>query len=101
AVAETRAKHADPAALARRLGRLAERWPVLRDRLRAQLLPAAKLRELLAAAGCPPPPSELGLPAPAVRATYRRARMIRRRYTVLDLAFETGTLDQLVGELFA
>ena len=101
AVAETLAKHADPAALARRLAVLADRWPLLRDRLRAQLLPAARLRELLAAAGAPTRPAELGLTAEAFRDTYRRARMIRRRYTVLDLAAETGTLDELVDELFA
>jgi glycerol-1-phosphate dehydrogenase [NAD(P)+] len=101
AVTETLAKHADPATVARRLARLADRWPVLRDRLRAQLLPAAELRELLAAAGAPTHPSELGVAASAFPDTYRRARMIRRRYTVLDLAAETGTLDGLVGELFA
>jgi glycerol-1-phosphate dehydrogenase [NAD(P)+] len=101
AVAETLAKHADPAALARRLAVLADRWPLLRDRLRAQLLPAARLRELLAAAGAPTRPAELELTAEAFRDTYRRARMIRRRYTVLDLAAETGTLDELVDELFA
>jgi glycerol-1-phosphate dehydrogenase [NAD(P)+] len=101
AVAETLAKHADPATLARRLATLADRWPLLRDRLRAQLLPAARLRELLAAAGAPTRPAELGLTAAAFGATYRRARMIRRRYTVLDLAAETGTLDGLVDELFA
>jgi glycerol-1-phosphate dehydrogenase [NAD(P)+] len=101
AVAETLAKHADPATLGRRLAVLAGRWPVLRDRLRAQLLPAARLRELLAAAGAPTHPAELGLTAAAFRDTYLRARMIRRRYTVLDLAAETGTLDELVGELFA
>jgi glycerol-1-phosphate dehydrogenase [NAD(P)+] len=101
AVAETMAKHADPDTLGRRLARLADRWPELRERLRAQLLPARRVRELLAAAGCPTRPSELGLTAPAFRATYQRARMIRRRYTVLDLAAETGTLDELVDELFA
>jgi glycerol-1-phosphate dehydrogenase [NAD(P)+] len=101
AVAETLAKHADPATLARRLAMLADRWPLLRDRLRAQLLPAARLRELLAAAGAPTRPAELGLTAAAFRDTYRRARMIRRRYTVLDLAAETGTLDGLVDELVA
>jgi glycerol-1-phosphate dehydrogenase [NAD(P)+] len=101
AVAETMAKHADPDTLARRLARLADRWPELRERLRAQLLPAERMRELLAAAGCPTRPSQLGLTAPAFRATYQRARMIRRRYTVLDLAAETGTLDELVDELFA
>ena len=101
AVAETLAKHPDPETLAGRLTRLADRWPALGDRLRAQLLPAARLRELLAAAGGPTHPSELGLSMGAFRDTYARARMIRRRYTVLDLAYETGTLDELVGELFA
>jgi glycerol-1-phosphate dehydrogenase [NAD(P)+] len=56
---------------------------------------------MLRAAGCPTSPSEIGLSWPAFRDTYHRARMIRRRYTVLDLAAETGTLDGLVGELFA
>jgi glycerol-1-phosphate dehydrogenase [NAD(P)+] len=100
AVAETTAKWVDADALGRRLTLLADRWPALHDRLRGQLLPAERLRELLAAAGCPTRPSELGLPAPALRATYARARMIRRRYTVLDLAFETGLLGELVDELF-
>jgi glycerol-1-phosphate dehydrogenase [NAD(P)+] len=101
AVAETMAKWVDADTLGRRLTLLADRWPGLRDRLRAQLVPAERLRELLAAAGCPTRPSELGLTASAFRATYARARMIRRRYTVLDLAAETGLLDQLVDELFA
>jgi glycerol-1-phosphate dehydrogenase [NAD(P)+] len=101
AVAETTAKWVDADALGRRLERLADRWPVLRDRLRAQLVPAARLREQLAAAGCPTRPSELGLTAQAFRDTYERARMIRRRYTVLDLATETGLLGELVEELSA
>jgi glycerol-1-phosphate dehydrogenase [NAD(P)+] len=101
AVAETMAKHVDAGTLGRRLVLLADRWPALRDRLRAQLLPAGRVRELLAAAGCPTRPSELGLTASAFRDTYERARMIRRRYTVLDLAAETGLLGELVDELFA
>jgi glycerol-1-phosphate dehydrogenase [NAD(P)+] len=99
AVTETLAKYVDADALGRRLALLADRWPALRDRLRGQLLPAERLRELLAAAGCPTRPSQLGLPASAFRSSYQRARMIRRRYTVLDLATETGLLDELVDEL--
>jgi glycerol-1-phosphate dehydrogenase [NAD(P)+] len=95
------AKHVDADTLGRRLERLADRWPALRERLGAQLLGAQRLRELLAAAGCPTRPSELGLTAAAFRDTYDRARMIRRRYTVLDLASETGLLGELVEELFA
>jgi glycerol dehydrogenase-like iron-containing ADH family enzyme len=41
------------------------------------------------------------LSAERFRATYRRAQMIRRRYTVLDLADESEVLDECVQELFA
>jgi hypothetical protein len=36
-----------------------------------------------------------------IEATYLRARTIRKRYTVLDLAFEAGILEECVDELFA
>jgi glycerol-1-phosphate dehydrogenase [NAD(P)+] len=101
AVEESRAKHVDAAALQPRLERLAERWPELRARLRDQLLGADELRTMLQAAGCPVHPEEIGLSLEAFRATFRRARTIRRRYTVLDLAAEAGLLDELVDELFA
>jgi glycerol-1-phosphate dehydrogenase [NAD(P)+] len=101
AVAESLAKHPDPVALKRRLALLAGRWPELRERLAAQLEPAARLRELLRAAGCPTSPSEIGLDPAAFRATYARSRRIRRRYTALDLAAESGILDACVDELFA
>jgi glycerol-1-phosphate dehydrogenase [NAD(P)+] len=101
AVAESLAKHVDTGTLARRLTLLAERWPDLRARLEAQLLTAERLRELLRAAGCPTDPGEIGLDSPALEATYTRSRMIRRRYTVLDLAAEAGILDAGVAELFA
>jgi glycerol-1-phosphate dehydrogenase [NAD(P)+] len=101
AVAASLAKYVDAGALARRRGLLAARWPDLRERLEAQLLPAERLREMLRAAGCPTGPSEIGLSSEALEAAYTRSRMIRRRYTVLDLAAETGTLDTCVRELFA
>ena len=101
AVTESLAKHPGPDELARRLGLLRQRWPALRERLATQLLPAGRLAGMLRAAGCPTGPSELGLSGQALRDTYRRARMIRRRYTVLDLAAETGLLDECVDELFA
>jgi glycerol-1-phosphate dehydrogenase [NAD(P)+] len=101
AVAESLAKHVDADRLGRRLARLRDRWPALREHLASQLLPAERVAAMLAAAGCPSDPSELGLDRATFRATYARARMIRRRYTVLDLAAETGLLNECVEELFA
>ena len=101
AVAETLAKYIDADELGKRLEVLKARWPELRKRLEDQLMPAERLREMLAAAGCPTGPDDIRLDRQAFRATYHRAQMIRRRYTVLDLATEAGILNQAVDELFA
>jgi glycerol-1-phosphate dehydrogenase [NAD(P)+] len=101
AVRETREKYVPPAELRRRLELVRARWPQIRDRLCDQLLPAAELSARLRAAGCPTTPTEIGLTLPRLRATYRRAQMIRRRFTVLDLADQLGLLEPLVAELFA
>jgi glycerol-1-phosphate dehydrogenase [NAD(P)+] len=101
AVAETLAKYIDADELGKRLEVLKARWPELRKRLEDQLMPAKRLREMLVAAGCPTGPDDIRLDRQAFMATYHRAQMIRRRYTVLDLATEAGILDQAVDELFA
>jgi glycerol-1-phosphate dehydrogenase [NAD(P)+] len=101
AVEQSLAKHPTPAGLSERLHLLRERWPALRERLEAQLLPAARLRELLAEAGCPTRPAEIGKSATQLWESYAPARQIRSRYTVFDLAAEAGCFDACVGELFA
>jgi glycerol-1-phosphate dehydrogenase [NAD(P)+] len=101
AVTESLAKHVDRERLAERLELVRTRWPALRERLVGQLLPAAELAEMLRAAGAPTRPSDIGVSAGTLRDTYFRCRTIRRRYTVLDLAAETGLLEPCVDELFA
>jgi glycerol-1-phosphate dehydrogenase [NAD(P)+] len=100
AVKESLAKYIGADRLAQRLALLRERWPEMSQRVAGQLLPAEQLRAMLQAAGCPTSPSEIGLGWAKFKATYYRARMIRRRYTVLDLATETGILAECVDELF-
>ncbi|HET7480518.1 MAG TPA: sn-glycerol-1-phosphate dehydrogenase [Rubrobacteraceae bacterium] len=101
AVNETQAKYIDADTLRERLERLREVWPELRGKVEEQLMPAGELREQLRAAGCPTSPEEIGLSREEFKATYFRAQMLRRRYTILDLALETGILDECVEELFA
>lgn len=101
AVNETRAKYVDAEGLRERLEKLREVWPELRGKLEEQLMPAGELREMLRAAGCPTSPEEIGLGIEDFKATYRRAPLLRKRYTVLDLATEAGILDECVEELFA
>jgi glycerol-1-phosphate dehydrogenase [NAD(P)+] len=101
AVKQSLAKYVDADALGERLELLGKLWPDLSKKLREQLMPADELRENLRAAGCPTSPEEIGLSIEGFKATYRRAQMIRSRYTILDLANETGILDECVEELFA
>lgn len=88
-------------ALAARIVRLQGAWPELKARLRAQLLPASELQEMLRRAGAPAHPDEIGLAWDRFRLTYLRAGHIRKRYTALDTASELGILDALVERLFA
>src|SRR5919107_1688484 len=100
-VEQTLAKYISAGELAQRLELLRDVWPGLREKVRVQLMPAEQIRGMLQAAGCPTGPVEIGLRWEDFEATYSRARTIRKRYTVLDLAFDTGILEECVDELFA
>jgi glycerol-1-phosphate dehydrogenase [NAD(P)+] len=101
AAAQSLAKHASAEELRRRLELLRERWAPLRTRLEQQLLSPARLRGMLEAAGCPTSPGAIGLEGGRFQASYAMARQIRSRYTVFDLAAETGCFEACVAELFA
>ena len=100
AVEQSLAKYVSADELAERLELLRDVWPELREKVREQLIPAEGIKELLEAAGCPTTPVEIGLGWEDFEKSYSRAQTIRKRYTVLDLAFECGILGECVDELF-
>lgn len=101
ALEETAAKFVSREQLHEQLRRLTAVWPGLRDQLRAQLAPVAELRRRLEAVGAPSHPEEIGISAARLRRTFHRAYFIRRRFTVLDLAVRTQTLEPCLAALFA
>ena len=98
-LAECRAKHLEPAALRERLALLAAKWPVLRRKALAQLDRVPDLARRLAAAGCPATPGALHTDAASIRRLVPHVQMIRRRYTALDVAFETGRLAEVAAAI--
>jgi glycerol-1-phosphate dehydrogenase [NAD(P)+] len=100
AVRETQAKHGAKEDLERQLLRLRSQWPVLREQLRAQLLPVAEMKRRLAAVGAPTEPGQIGLTRERVRRSFLRAYHIRRRFTVLDLAVRTGLLERCLESMY-
>ena len=97
-IAAFRAKALDDAAAARMNAQLAEVWPTMSARIRKIMLPTARLREALIAAGAPTTGVDLGLPAGFYRAAVRHAREIRDRYSILDLAGDAGVLEAFAAE---
>lgn len=101
AVKETKVKYVDPDGLRARLETLKAAWPRTRERLAAQLVPAADFQAQLRAAGAPSRPQDIGLSVQQLRETFPKAMYYRSRYTVLDVAREAGWFDELVEQTFA
>ena len=57
----------------------------------------ARLRALEA----PAHPADLGVALDTFAVDHRRVRLIRRRYTILDLVEDLGWLDRAIDALFA
>jgi glycerol-1-phosphate dehydrogenase [NAD(P)+] len=97
--AEMAAKQVDAAQWRARLARLGAVWPDLRERARARLVPAATLAGWLSACGAASRADDIGVPLAKLVADCRRARLIRRRYTVLDCLDDLGWLDAALAAL--
>lgn len=101
AVRETAAKRVPRAELAAQLTRLRQSWPDLRDRLLRHLIPFAELRRMFRDVGCPDNPEAIGISRQRLRESYRQASLIRRRFTVLDLARRAGVFDACLDRIFS
>ncbi len=97
---EMRAKYMERAQLREQLASLRERWPELRERLVRHLIPFPEVRRMLADAGCPVEPEQIGIPRERLRRSYHQAYFLRRRFTILDFASRMGLLDAALAHLF-
>jgi glycerol-1-phosphate dehydrogenase [NAD(P)+] len=52
-------------------------------------------------AGCPDNPETIGISRERLRTSYRQASLIRRRFTVLDLARRAGVFDACLDRIFS
>jgi glycerol-1-phosphate dehydrogenase [NAD(P)+] len=83
-------KRMDDAAFRAYLERFQQRLAVLRRELPIDWLPPETVADAIAAAGGPVRPEELHAPIEEYRNARLRARYIRNRFTVLDLAGDLG-----------
>ena len=101
AIKEIQAKYVEDDALMERIGRIREVWPDLHRRLADYLPSFDEMRGMLATAGVATSPSDIGIDLGYHRETLIAARLIRRRYTILDFLEETGCLETAVDHVFS
>jgi glycerol-1-phosphate dehydrogenase [NAD(P)+] len=73
--------------------RLTAIWDEARARMDAVAMSTDELEAVLRRAGAPTRPEDIGWPATFYQDAVRHGRQIRDRYTVLDLAADSGGLD--------
>lgn len=79
--------------------RIAERWPMIRDRIDAIRLSPDRIETVIAAVGGPLTPERIHLSREFYERALLRGRDIRNRYTFLDLAANAGRLPELIPTL--
>jgi glycerol-1-phosphate dehydrogenase [NAD(P)+] len=72
--------------------RLVDGWDRMREAITRIMRPAVELESILHRAKAPTVPSDLGWPAAFYDHAVRHARLIRNRYTFLDLAANCGVI---------
>jgi glycerol-1-phosphate dehydrogenase [NAD(P)+] len=98
---ETRHKYPDDQALRQRIANIRDTWPKLSQSLKEYLPGFAEMKTMLQSSGVCVIPKEIGITADYHKQSLMAARLIRRRYTVLDLLEDAGLFDQGVESCFS
>jgi glycerol-1-phosphate dehydrogenase [NAD(P)+] len=76
-------------------------WPELAKKVVRQIPAFPDLKKAFSDASCPTEPGQIGLSRSDCIKSLKIASLIRRRYTVLDLASELGALDAAADIVFS
>ena len=74
-------------------------WDSWKQLLPVHMIPSGELQSMLRKARCPARPEEIGLSREQFGHAVFTAQLIRKRYTVLDVLYESGLLEQAIGEM--
>jgi len=99
-IEQSRLKYIDSSALQERVNRVSEIWPELKQKLRRQLLGFHEFKAMLQQVNAPVSPEDIGIALDRLKESYGLARLIRKRYTVLDFANELGVFETCIDSIF-
>lgn len=95
----SRSKFLEGEALEERRALIIAQWEDIRTKGREQIIPFSKLKGMFSQAGCPTEPRHIDVTKELFHRAVVVSQMIRTRYTILDLLYETGMFDQVAETL--
>ena len=84
----------DEQTLRKRLSCIVEKWGQMKELVLNQIFSFQEMRRRMKVVGCPVHPSGIGVDRKEMRRAVICAQMIRNRYTILDLLYDMGILEQ-------
>lgn len=100
ALSESGNKYIDHECLREQLHLLKKVWPELRQRMLAQIYSFEHVYDCLKKVGAPYEPEMIGLTRAKLMDTFKGIPFMRSRYTVIDLIYRCGLMDQVTAALF-
>ena len=97
---ESKAKHINKDQLRQELETLRKEWPVLKERIRKQIYSFDHVLDCLKKVGAPYRPEMIGLTNQDLKTAFRAMPFMRSRYTIIDLLFRCGLMDEAENFLF-
>jgi len=99
-IEQSREKYIDAQQLRTRISKINQIWPDLRLKLQKQIIHFQEFRNMLQAANAPINLQDIGIGRERLKKSYRVARFMRKRYTILDFLTDTGCLQEYVNSIF-
>lgn len=87
--------------LASRRAEIFEKWDDISGKVKGQLIPFWELRRRFEVLGAPVEPADIGSSRESLYRATIVASMIRKRYTILDLLYELGLLEEMLDVVMA
>ena len=97
---ETKGKYVDKEGLRRQLEALKAKWPVLKEQIRAQIIPFSEVYEDLKLVGAPYEPEMICVDRARMRRTFSYIPYMRSRFTNIDIVYRLGLMSELTERLF-
>lgn len=97
---ETRDKYVSREELRIQLESLKQSWPVLKKKIREQIIPFTEVYKALRLVGAPYEPEHIGISNSRLRSTFICIPYMRSRFTAMDVLYRCGYMSEAIEYLF-